>query len=143
MDDPRAIAERRLGEALAASAMADPRLLYRDRLRQLRNTDPPAFARALEYFENTLVPAVAGDADPLTAWLAYGTFLAELPGRGRTVAVDAGGRARPYQPPPDGCLILFLPEDGRRNVEVLLGPAERSPAQQATVDLLVSGRREL
>lgn len=143
MDDPRTIAERRLAEALAASAVEDPRVLYRDRLRQLRAEDPAAFARALDYFENTLVPAVAGDSDPLSAWLAYGTFLAELPGRGRTLAVDAGGRARPYQPPPDASLILFLPEDGRRNVEVLFGPRQRSPAQQATVDLLVSGRREL
>src|SRR5512142_1694232 len=124
MDDPRTLAERRLAEALAASAMADPRAPYRDRLRQLRASDPAAFARALDHFENTLVPAVAGDAEPLAAWLAYGTFLAELPGRGRTIAVGREGRARPYQPPPAGALILFLPDDGRRMPEVLLSPAE-------------------
>ncbi len=143
MDDPRTLAEHRLADALAASAMADPRALYRDRLRQLRATDPAAFARALDYFENTLVPAVASDGEPLTAWLAYGTFLAELPGRGRTMAVSQDGRARPYQPPPAGSLILFLPDDGRRRPEVLLSPAAPSAAQQATVDLLVHGRREL
>ncbi len=143
MDDPRALADLRLAEALAASGLEDPRVLYRDRLRQLRTSDPAAFSRALEYFEGTLVPAVAGGADPLAAWIGYGTFLAELPGRGRTIAVDSSGRARPYEPPPDKALILFLPDDGRRPVEVLLGPSERSPAQQATVDLLVRGRREL
>lgn len=143
MDDPRAFADQRLADAVAAASMEDPRALYRDRLRQLRASDPDAFARALYYFENTLVPAVAGGAEPLAAWMEYGTFMARLPGRGRVVAVAADGRARPYEPPPRADLMLFLPEDGRRFPEVLLAPAAPSPAQQATVDLLVRGRREL
>jgi hypothetical protein len=142
MEDTRKRADERLDQALAAAGLEDPRPAYRDRLKALRAEDPPAFARALEYFEATLVPSVAGGAEPLAEWVAYGRLLAEQGGPGRLVSVDAGGRASPYQPPPAGDLLLFLPDDGRRFVVPLLVPRTPSQPQQATVDLLVRGRRE-
>lgn len=143
MDDPRARADARLEEALAAAAMADPRGTCRDRLKALRAEDPSAFEQAVAYFDTQLVPAILEGGEPLAEWLAYGRFLAERGGPGRVVAVDAGGRARPYEPPPAGNLVLFLPQEGRRGVIPLLSPASPSPAQTATYDLLVRGRREL
>ncbi len=186
MDDIRARADARLEEALAAAAMADPRPACRDRLKALKAANSTAFARAVDYFEHTLVPAVAGGAEPLGQWLEYARVLAEASGPGRTVIVDRGGRARPYRPPTapkaaaaaeppegdlfapgveappeaspdrdaattppdapigaaDGGLVLFLPQDTRRGVLPLLLPQAASWAQQASLDLLVRGRRE-
>lgn len=143
MDDARNAADTRLDAALAAAGIEDPRPAYRDRLRALRSAQPDAFARALAYFETTLVPAVAGGAEPLSAWVEYGRFLAEAAARGRVVSVDASGRARPYEPPPSADLVLFIADDGRRGVTPLLEPGAPSEAQRATLDLLVRGRREL
>lgn len=144
MDDERALADTRLDQALAAADTLDPRPVYRDRLRALRAADAETFSRALEYFETTLVPAVAGGAEPLSAWVDYGRFLAERGGPGRVVAVDASGRARPYEPPPaEGGLVLFIAADGRRGVTPLLEPRNPSAPQQAAMNLLVRGRREL
>ena len=142
MDETRQRADERLDQALAAVALEDPRPAYRDRLKALRAQDPAAFAGALEYFETKLVPAVAGGAEPLAEWVAYGRVLVEHEGPGRIVAVDAGGRAAPYRPPPQGALLLFFPGDGHRPIVPLLSPRQPSPAQQAAVDLLVRGRRE-
>ncbi len=188
MDDIRARADARLEEALAAAGMADPRPASRDRLKALNAASSTAFARAVDYFEHTLVPAVAGGAEPLTQWLEYARVLAEASGPGRTVIVDRGGRARPYHgatapkaparadapeadlfapgsdaspeasPSSDvpaagapeapalaslaGGLVLFLSQDTRRGVWPLLVPQAPSPAQTASLDLLVRGRRE-
>jgi hypothetical protein len=142
MDETRQRADQLLDQALAVAALQDPRPAYRDRLKALRAGAPDAFARALEYFERKLVPAVAEGAEPLGEWVAYGRILLEDEGPGRVVAVDATGRAGPYRPPPQGELLLFFPEDGRRPILTLLTPREPSPAQRATEDLLVRGRRE-
>ena len=163
MDDPRARADARLEETLAAADVEDPRPACRDRLKALRAADPAAFARAVEYFE-TLVQAVAGGAEPLGQWITYARLLAEAGGPGRTVIVDRSGRARPYAGPAapaaaeaaradggaggearnggEAGLVLFLPEDGRRGVLPLLAPRAPSAAQTAALDLLVRGRRE-
>ena len=154
MEDLRARADARLEEALAAAAVEDPRAACRDRLKALRAADPAAFARAVDYFENTLVAAVAGGAEPLGQWLEYARVLAEAGGAGRTVMVDRRGRARPYDGPtalpaagasadPAGAaLVLFLPTDTRRGALPLLLPRAPSAAQNASLDLLVRRRRE-
>ncbi len=142
MDETRQRADQLLDQALAMAALQDPRPAYRDRLKGLRTGDPDAFARALEYFERKLVPAIAEGAEPLGEWVAYGRILLADQGPGRVVAVDAAGRAGSYRPPPQGELLLFFPEDGHRPILTLLTPREPSLAQRATEDLLVHGRRE-
>jgi hypothetical protein len=144
MDDPRAAADARLEEAIAAAGVADPRPACRERLKALRQSDSTAFDRALEYFDRTLVSAIADGAEPLAQWVAYGRFLGELGGRGRTVAVDGSGRARAYEEsaPPAGALVLFIPDETHKPAVPLLVPAAPTPAQRATIDLLVRGRRE-
>lgn len=131
---------RRLSErALADAGFADPRPLYRDLLRRLRESDPEGFRAAAGHYETELVPAVAeGSVDPVEAWLGYGARIAARLGPGRLVQVDAGGRARPLEdgPPAAGSLVLHLPADGSRAVLVLLLPLTPSEPQDATVQLL-------
>jgi hypothetical protein len=140
--DPKLAADAALEAALTAvGAPADPRALYRPVLRHLKGRAPAAFARALAHFEETLVPAIAAGEDPLEAWLRYGQLLAELLGAGRTVEVDETGRARPAGDPTAATgLVLRLPEADDAPVLVLRGPGRPSPAQVATVELLVAGR---
>ncbi|MEJ2184932.1 MAG: hypothetical protein P8Z36_03245 [Gemmatimonadota bacterium] len=136
-------ADARLQAALDKTGQADPRDLYRTRLRQLRSRDAAAFERALTYYENELVPRVAADGDPVAEWLAYGKMLAELGGPGRVVAVDGSGRARPGTDDATAELLLFLPEHTSDPAMVLQSPADPTPAQSATIQLLVERRREL
>ena len=140
-DDLRARADARLEQALAGSAFRDPRPLLRPLLRHLRQRAPAAFERALTHFETTLVPAVAGDGDPHAEWLAYGRLLATLAGDGRILAIDGTGRARPdADPPPDSALVLYLPDAPGSPAAVLRCPRDATPAQEASIDLLVRGR---
>jgi hypothetical protein len=82
----RARADERLTEALAAAGARDPREHYRGQLRELKARSPDAFQRALAYFEDRLLPAVAReDSDPLAEWLEYGRVLATLATPGRTM----------------------------------------------------------
>ncbi|MBX6362604.1 MAG: hypothetical protein IRZ00_01940 [Gemmatimonadetes bacterium] len=142
-DSLRARADARLDQALAARRLTDPRDLFRDRLRRLRADDPAAFGRAIDYFEHTLLPRVAADAEPITEWIEYGRFLAELTGPGRVLAVDPSGRARAYEPPPGAdLLVLFFPDVQTDPVLPLARPRELSAAQQATWELLLPGHRE-
>jgi hypothetical protein len=70
--------------------------------------------------------------------------LAELTVPGRTVAVDASGRAGRYQPPPaPDDLILHLPEVAGGRALLVGLPKELSDAQRATYDWLVAGRLKL
>jgi hypothetical protein len=138
-------ADRRLEAALESSGVRDPRPYFRPVLKYLRDEDPAAFGRALQYHEGVLIPAVAGGADPLGAWLEYGLRLAGAMGTGRTVEVDATGRARTLETAvPDVAaasgLVLHLPEDGAAPALVLRYPGASAPAQDATVELLVAGR---
>lgn len=153
MDDTlRARADARLEAALAEQDAYDTRDLFRAQLRRLKTSDAAAFARGVRYFEETLVPRLAGDAEPLAEWMEYGRFLAELGGRGRTVAVDASGRSRAFSAAsagngdsagPSRDLVLFLPDDTRGPALPLARPRELSAPQRAAWRLLVEGRREL
>jgi hypothetical protein len=117
----------------------DPRDFYRDRLRALKAQDPDAFRRALAYYEDHLIPAVAaGDSDPRAEWLEYGRVLASLAAKGRTVQVDPTGRAAEYtRPVPADHLVLHLPDAPSQPALIVGIPAKLSPAQKATHDLLV------
>jgi hypothetical protein len=144
-DELQAEADRRLEAALAASGARDPREFYRDRLRDLKQADRGAYEQAVGYYRDTLVPAVAGGADPLPAWTEYGRRLAELAAPGRTMMIDSTGAAAPYRAPcPPDRLILHLPEGRGAGRALVVGiPAELSRAQRATYDLLVSGKLTL
>jgi hypothetical protein len=142
--DVRARADLRFLGALERTGARDPRDFYRQRLRDLRERDADAYRRAVTYYETRLLPAVAEErSDPLVEWLEYGRMLAQLAAPGRAVAIDATGRATEYAPPvaPDH-LVLHLPTAAREPVLTVGLPARLSPAQRATYDLLVAGRRE-
>lgn len=134
-------ADQRFEQALQATGARDPREFYRSRLRELREQDPAAFRRAREYYDGTLTAEAAREgSDPVAAWLEYGRFLATLVAAGRTVQVDPSGLAREYTPPvPHDQLVLHLPDVAGVAVQVVGLPAQLSPAQRATYDLLVKG----
>lgn len=149
----RARAEARLAEAARAAGIADPRPAYRERLRVLRQADAAAFDRAIRHYEQTVLPALT-EGDALTAWIEYGRFLAALTAAGATVRIDREGRAAPWatgeqrgagDPAAGGAegLVLFMPEDTAKDVLVLSQPLEPSPAQQATMVLLVDRKLRL
>lgn len=136
----RTRAEARLEQAAAALGLADPRAPLRQRLRQLRESHPDAFGRAVEHYEATVLPGLAGD-DPIHAWLDYGRFLGQLTSNGRLTAIDATGRAAAFRPPlQQGTLVLFVPDDTSADVLVAASPLQCSAAQQASLDLLVHRR---
>jgi hypothetical protein len=132
-------AEQRFLDALRASGARDPRDFYRDRLRELRARDEAAFQRALQYYEERLIPAVAAeDSSPVAEWLEYGRVLAHLSIEGRTVQIDPSGRAHAYAPPvPPDHLVLHLPTAAREPALLVGLPPQLSPAQRATYALLV------
>ncbi|HET7274034.1 MAG TPA: hypothetical protein VFI91_02575 [Longimicrobiaceae bacterium] len=138
----RKTADKRLDEALAGGGARDHRDMYRDRLKALRTQDESAFRRALEYYDNTLVPNVAREgSDPLSEWLEYGRFLADLAVTGTTVQVDSTGRAKPYEPPAGAeSLILHLPTSPREAALAVGIPLSPSPAQMATYQLLARAK---
>ena len=138
-DDLRARADARFEQALRETGARDPRSFFRDQLRELKAANPDAFRRALRYFEETLIPAVADAAsDPVAEWLEYGRLLAGLAVPGRTVQIDTSGRARDYaRPVPLESMVLHLPENASRPALVLGIPRKLSPAQRASYDLLV------
>ncbi len=138
-------ADQRLEDALAAQGARDPRDFYRVQLKELRSENRSGYEDAVRYYKETLITRVADQAkDPLAAWTDYGRHLAELRAPGRTVVVDDTGRALAYESPADpGALVLHLPDEDRRSALVVGLPMELSPAQRATYDWLVSGRRSL
>lgn len=142
MTDPKNRADARLEAALPDADRADPRPLYRPALKYLRARKPDAFREALRYFEEELIPAVAGEADPLAAWLEYGRRLAVALGEGRLVELDSTGRARPCTDPAGARgLVLHLPDDADAPALALRHPGSPSRAQQAAFELLVGGRQ--
>lgn len=142
MSDPKTRADARLETALQGADQRDPRPLYRPALRYLRDQRPDAFEDALRYFEDELIPAVAGDAEPLATWLEYGRRLARALGAGRLVELDSTGRARPITDPAEARgLVLHLPDDDAAPALALRSPKTPSPAQQAAYELLVEGRQ--
>lgn len=138
-------ADRVFEEALRASGSRDPREFYRDRLRELKTSNPDAYRDAVEYYNGTLIPEVAsGKSDPLQSWLEYGCRLAEWVVPGRAVTVDPTGRRHACAwPVPTDHLLLHVPgAKGGRALVVGL-PPELSSAQWATYELLVRGRLRL
>lgn len=138
-------ADLRFMEALEARGARDPREFYRESLRELKASDPDAYGKAVHHYRETLIPSIArGDAEPLLAWLEYGRLLAALTAEGRTILVDGAGRTSPWSPDTAlDALVLHLPNDRKRRAVLVGLPAEPSPAQKATFDLLVQGRQKL
>ena len=143
-DDLTAKADQRLQEALTASGARDPRTFYRERLRELKAANPTGYEQAVTYYQNELIPAVAnGPLDPLVAWMEYGRELAESLAPGRTVSIDATGISSPYVcPAPPDHLVLHLPDDNGVRALLVGLPADLSPAQRATYDVLVAGKHK-
>lgn len=141
-DDPKARADARLEAALGNLDYRDPRPFYRSALRYLRERDEEAFGRALRYFEDELVPAVAGEADPGAEWSEYGAVLARALGPGRMAELDSTGRARGVETALGAKgLVLYIPESTDAPVLVLRYPRGATPAQHAAYELLVEGRQ--
>lgn len=141
-DAYRAQADARLETALAAADYRDPRPFYRSALKYLREHDEEGFRRALGYFDEELVPAVAEDADPLMAWAEYGTLLGRTLGAGRIMELDSTGQASPLESVKGARgLVLYIPDDPAPPVLVLRYPTNASAAQHAACELLVTGRQ--
>ena len=142
-DDLHRKADARFEAALAAAGARDPRDYYRSRLRELRQSNPEGYADAVAYYQSTLVTSIAEqEADPLRAWQTFGLRIAQLTAAGRAVAVDPAGRSRPFEAPGRADdMILHLPDEGSRRALLVGLPPEPSPAQMATYNWLVQGRR--
>ncbi|MDZ7780885.1 MAG: hypothetical protein U5R14_13270 [Gemmatimonadota bacterium] len=139
-DSIPAEAERKLEQALEASGARDPREFYRERLRELKQSDATAYEHAVAYYRDTLLPAIAnGDQDPLDAWTEYGRTLAVALAPGRTVRIDTTGKAHPYERPNRADLVLQIPEGKGRAVLIAL-PPQPTRAQRAAYDVLVAGK---
>jgi hypothetical protein len=137
-------ADALLEAELERTGARDPRAFYRTRLKDLRDKDRSAYDRAVEYYRDVLLPGIAEGGAPLAAWTEYGRTLAELHGPGRTVALDATGRADAYSAPADpNHLVLHLPTDPRAPAQLVGLPLELTGAQRATYDWLVAGRNKL
>jgi hypothetical protein len=135
--------EARLEAALETSDTRDPRGVCRERLRWLKDNQRSAFERALEHYEQVLVPNAARDQiDPIGEWEAYARLLGELSGVGRTVDIDETGHAGVPGTRLRG-LTLHIPDDSATPVLVVRMPNELSAAQRATIDLLVDRRQRL
>ncbi len=142
--DPKQAAEARFAEALAATGARDPRDYYREKLRELKHGNAGGYAEGVAYYQQTLIPSIADGEDPLEAWRDYGLLIARLTAPGRPVAVDPGGRSRPFQAPGNpGDMILHMPDKSRERPILVTLPPEPSEAQIATFDWLVAGRRTL
>jgi len=133
-------AKRRTDEALQKAGLADMRPVYRKLLVQLKQADPAAFQEATRRYRDDLEPAVSGgDADPISAWLDYGCWLAGRITEGRAMAIDTTGRARPFEPsaPDTGTMILHVPDDDRARAIALAMPSAPSESQRETAELLL------
>lgn len=138
--------ERRTAEAFERSAWQDPRAEYRDLLRRLRGQDGAAFERAVLEYEATVVERLTDPSvDPVAAWLGYGERLAGWLGHGRTMRIDAEGRASEVEPAStaEPALLLHLPAEESAAAIVVASPRQPSAAQRAAVALLAEGRAAL
>ncbi|MEM7413991.1 MAG: hypothetical protein AAF389_00755 [Gemmatimonadota bacterium] len=139
-DDVTTRADQALEAALAETGARDPREFYRERLKELKQSNPNGYASAVQYYKETLLPSIADQGRPaLDAWTEYGRVLAESVSPGRTVSIDATGRAHPYEGPNLERLILHLP-DGKGRALLVGLPPELSSEQRATYDVLVAGK---
>lgn len=144
-EDVQAIADQRFQKALEETGVRDPRDFYRDRLRELREANPEAYARGVTHYRDRLIPGIAeGSLEPIQAWLEYGILLAELTAPGRIITVDETGRAGPRPEKLTGReLLLHLPGNEKQRAILVGLPPELSDAQRATFDLLVQGKQKL
>ncbi len=128
-------------EALERVGLADMRPAYRKLLVRLKQADPAAFEEASRRYRDELEPAIATEqVDPILAWIGYGIWLAGQFSEGRPLAIDASGRARPFDPtstPGSGAMIVHVPEDDRAPATLLAIPSAPSEPQRETADLLV------
>lgn len=125
--------------ALAERELADVRPLYRELLKELKAQDPDAYREAVRRYEEEVQPAAEEADDPLRRWLGYGRWLADRLIEGRAVAVDRTGRSREFAEgtaPPEGALVLHLPESTRRRALELAVPAQPTEYQEAARELL-------
>lgn len=156
-------ADARFEAALEESGARDPREHYRALLRGLKGGDAGdagAYDEAVRHYDDVVIPGIAsGELEPLAAWREFGRKLAELTATGRTVEIDATGRAHPYDPskerdnddpgaagedPEDReRLVLHLPDRGSEKAILICLPSDVSRAQRATYDLLVAGKQTL
>lgn len=123
----------------------DPREFYRGILRDLRERDAAGYEELVERFQTeVVVPLAEGARDPLSAWLEFGRALAERSAPGKLVRVDGTGRATPAAPDLSWeDLLLHVPDDRRTRALPVGIPPDPTPAQRATLDLLVQGRVRL
>lgn len=139
-DDVTTRADKALEDALAETGARDPREFYRERLRELKQSNPDGYAKAVSYYRDILLPSIADGAAPLGAWTEYGRKLAETVTPGSTVSIDETGRSHAYEGPDLDRLLLHLP-DGKGRALLVGLPRELSPAQRATYDVLVAGKQ--
>lgn len=141
--ESRDTADARLDQAASERGFADPRQPLRERLRDLKESNPAAFRQARTHYADVVQPALASGDDPLAAWVDYARFLGGLSAPGRMLAIEPDGRARAYNSPAAGLLVLHVPDDTAVPVLVAAAPAAPTPAQQATLDLLVNRKLSL
>lgn len=143
-ETPRQKADALLEATLKATGARDPREFYREQLKELRAESPTGYEKAVEHYTSQLIPTILDGVNPLAAWTEYGRTLAVLRAPGRTVCIDASGRASDWAfPPASGMLILHMPDEKRRKALVVGLPAELSDAQKATWQWLVAGKLRL
>ncbi len=138
-------ADRRLEERIRDEGISDPRVVCRGHLKELRARDPDAYERAVERYRTSLVPGVAqGSDDAVDLWLEYAAGLTEQLEEGRTVAIDATGRAGPLEGRWNRKdLVVHLPMNRSAPALLVAAPAELSRAQTATRGLLVEGKQQM
>ena len=142
--ESRRKADERLVAALADAAAADRRDDFRDRLRTLKRDNAAEFRRVTEHYERVVQPELLAAPDPLRVWVEFGVTLGGTSGPGRVAVIDGTGRsARWVGEYAASELLLWLPEDRQADALPLLVPAEPSPAQEATLDLLVRKKLSL
>jgi len=138
-------ADRRFEEALNSRGARDPREFYRGLLRDLKEQDRDTYTDTVRRWKEEVIgPLARGEQDPLDAWHRFGLQLATTLHPGRTVMIGPEGRSSPLEGAPDWTrLVLHLPREPRARAVPIAIPQEPSPAQQATLDLLVQGRLKL
>lgn len=132
---------RQLGE----TGSRDPREFYRQLLRELKDADAEAYEEMVNRYRSGVAEPIEKGADnPLALWLSFGIEVANRLHPGRTMVIGEDGRGRSFEPPPDHRqLLLHLPDDARTRAIPVGIPPEPTPAQSATLDLLVQGRTRL
>ena len=125
--------------SLEAHGLQDVQPLYRQLLHRLKSQDPAAYDEAVARYKTEVEPAVEDPGvDPVSAWIAYGTWLApKLSPGGSLMTIAENGLAEPAgDPPPLGEMLIYLPDDSGRRGFLLAMPAEASAAQRETAALL-------